>query len=155
MQKIMSALLSATLLLSATAAFAQQPTQTPPTYEREGRQYGRKGPGKMGALSRLNLSEAQRTQVQQIMASEKERNSALYSQMRELRTEMRAAREADDTAKLDNLRSQMMALRPQLQQARQATKQQVETVLTPEQRDQLRQIESEKQSRRQGSRMPI
>lgn len=150
MQKLASVLAGLLLVIAPTAVFAQTSTvtpsesvQTPPNYQR----HGHRGMKHGRIFDQLNLNASQKSQIQQIMETGRAQNAPLMDQFRTLRTQMREARTANDTARIESLKEQMVALRPQLEQARTQTMQQVEAVLTPEQRTQLEQLKQQKQER--------
>ncbi|BAC89628.1 Spy/CpxP family protein refolding chaperone [Gloeobacter violaceus] len=154
MQKFAGVLLGALVLLGTPAAYAQQTPAPAPAPDAQ--RYPGKGHGnKMMVYERLNLTSDQRTQIEQIYTSEKQKNAPLKEQMRQLRSEYQAAREANDTAKIESVRERMMVLKPQMQQARTETEQQVAAILTPEQRAQMEQLRAQKQRRGPGGPAPL
>jgi len=139
---VLAALLVAT---GAAVAYAQPAPDAQPG-PRQGWERGHRGMKGGRLLSQLNLSDAQKAQIQQIVEAQK--NTPLASQMQSLRTQMREARQSGDTARVESLREQMAALRPQLEQMHRQTKEQIQAVLTPEQRAQLEQLKSQNRGRR-------
>lgn len=133
----------------AAAAFAQQPTPQdgaqPQQKQWEGRGrhrgMGRKG-GRGGILrlaSRLNLSDAQQQQLRVI----EERFQANIQPQRE---EMRRLHESGEMSANDEARAQ--ALRAEMRQAMKGMREEMISVLTPEQRAQLEQLMKERKARR-------
>lgn len=98
-----------------------------------------------GKLDRLNLTEAQRTQMRQIREAARQRMDAvLTTEQRQLRDTARQNRQRPNFNLSD-------AQRTQMRQIREEAKRQMDAVLTTEQRqlrDQLRQ--QRQQSRQQG-----
>src|SRR5438105_6400344 len=85
----------------------------------------------------INLSGTQKNQVKAIREKYKGQEQALREQMKPLREQFAAARKANDTAKLEQLREQV---RPQMERARalrQQQMQEVRGVLNAEQQKQL------------------
>ena len=135
----------------ATATHAQE-TQTQPQagqqtekqwkqrrgegFRRGGRHGGHRGG--MRAFGQLNLTEAQKQQLQQIHESYRENNKALYEQMR-------AVRESSDAAKREQLFSQF-------KETRQKMRAEMLNVLTAEQKTQLEQLKAERKQQREQRR---
>ena len=91
--------------------------------------------GKMAA--KLNLSDAQKAQMQDLRKSFHEQNKAFFESAKATRQQFRAAKDANDTAKLEALRPTMEAQRAQMKQLRDAQRENFRTILTAEQRAQL------------------
>ncbi|HSK10332.1 MAG TPA: periplasmic heavy metal sensor [Vicinamibacterales bacterium] len=89
-----------------------------------------------GGLERLNLTQEQRQQVQQLMQAEREANREKAGQMADLQRQLREAifrGEGDASA----IGQQINELQAQLLQARIGHMQKVAGILTPEQREQM------------------
>ena len=101
---------------------------------------GHKG-GEMGIsqkmAEKLNLSEAQKAQINDIEKSFREQNKAFFESAKATREQFRAAKEANDTAKIEALRPTMESQRAQMKQLRDAQRAKINTILTPDQRAQL------------------
>jgi Spy/CpxP family protein refolding chaperone len=133
---------AAVLALSSTLAFAAP---------HEGGRHG--GGGRGGEFSerfakKLNLTEAQQQQIKDSQKSFREANKSLFDAARETRQQMRAAKEAGDTARLDALKGTATAQHAQLKQLRDAQMQRIEAFLTPEQRTQWQAMKAEREARR-------
>ncbi len=108
-------------------------------------------PGAMFA-QKLNLTDAQKEQIKAIHKESREQNAAFFQSARQTRQELRAAKQANDTARLEALEGAMQSQREQMKQIRQAEQQRIMSVLTAEQRTQWEQHKAERQSRRHGKR---
>jgi protein CpxP len=116
--------------------------------------HGRKGRGQFGArfAEKLNLTDAQKSQVRDLNKSFREQNKPFFEQVRATRQEIRAAKQANDTARLDSLKGTAEAQRTQMKQLHDAQKQRILSVLTPEQRQQYEALKAERAARRQNRR---
>ena len=117
--------------------------------EKGGRGHGKHGKGEYSEkfAAKLNLTQAQKDQIQQIRKSNFEQNKAFFEQARATRQQLRAAKEAGDTAKTDALKGTMEAQRAQFQQIREAERNQILALLTPEQKAQFEAMKAERQNR--------
>jgi protein CpxP len=109
--------------------------------------HGRAAHGERG-FAKLNLSDAQKAQVKQLREQFRNENKALFDGMKQTRTEMKAAREANDTARLEALRGTATSQREQLKAKSQALNAQVLNLLTAEQRAQYDAMKAEREARR-------
>ena len=134
--------MAAALTLTATVAFGHQGGKG-----RGGRD-GHRGFMSQRLAEKLNLTDAQKAQIKEISKGFHEQNRATFEGSRDLREQVREARNANDTAKLEALRPQIEAQRTQMQQLREAHKQQILAVLTAEQRAQIETMKSERSGRR-------
>ena len=105
------------------------------------------GPGRVGGsgmkFDQLNLTDAQKTQLQQIKESTRQQmNAVLTPQQQE---QKRLAKEQRQRPNL-NLSADQQS---RIQAIRQSSKSQMEAVLTPEQRQQLEQLRQQWRQRRQ------
>lgn len=96
---------------------------------------------------KLNLTEAQKEQIKQIRQNNREQNKAFFEQARQTRQELRAARQANDTARAESLKATLKAQREQFKLIRDAERAQILTVLTPEQKAQLEAMKAERGER--------
>lgn len=149
------------LALTATvpAVSAQQEQQPAPRQENErqhkeghgrrgfGRRGGRDGGGGMRALERLNLTDAQRTQLRSIHEATRQRTEAQRTELRQLFETRRDGGQltAEQQARAEQLRNELEA-------ARASAHQQTLALLTAEQRAQLEQWQQERKERRRGMR---
>jgi Spy/CpxP family protein refolding chaperone len=97
---------------------------------------------------KLNLSEAQKTQIKDIEKSFREQNKAFFESAKATREQFRAAKQANDTAKIEALRPTMESQRAQMKQLRQTQMEQIRTILTPDQRAQFDAWKAQHESRR-------
>ena len=145
MKKTIAAL-AVVAALGATLAFAVPQSQDG-KWER--------GHGKHGAFSekmaaKLNLSDAQKQQIRDLDKSFREQNKAFFESAKQTREQFRAAKQANDTAKIEALRPTMESQKAQMKQLRQAQRDQIRnTVLTPEQRTQFDALKAQHESRRE------
>jgi Spy/CpxP family protein refolding chaperone len=95
---------------------------------------------------KLNLNDAQKQQIADIQKQTRETNAQFFESSRATREEAHAAREANDTAKLDSLKPTLDAQRAQMKQIRDAEMVKISAVLTAGQRTQLDAIRKEHES---------
>lgn len=140
----------AALTLSATLAFAAPQSNDGEKFEGKRGRHGHRGGHHRGdgAFAKLNLTDAQKAQMKSLREQFKTDNAQLFSQLRQARTDLRTAREANDTARLESLRGTMDSLKTQFKAAKKAHREQLLTILTPEQRAQLEAARSERRNRR-------
>lgn len=112
--------------------------------------HGRKVRGEFGArfAEKLNLTDAQKSQIRDLNKSFREQNKPFFDQVRATRQDLRAARQAGDTAKLDALKGTAEAQRTQMKQLHDAQKQRILSVLTADQRQQYEAMKAERAARR-------
>jgi len=134
---------AAVLALSTTIAFAA-PHEGKGGHRRgrAGQQYGQR------FAEKLNLTDAQKAQVDQIRKSFREQNKAFFDSSRETFRQFHEAKKANDTARMESLKPAMQAAWDQMKQFRAQEQQQVLSVLTPEQRTQWEALKAERQQRR-------
>ena len=92
---------------------------------------------------KLNLTDAQRAQVRDIMKASRQENQAFFQSVRATREEFRAAKQAGDTAKLEALKPTIQSQRAQMKQIRAANEAKIAQVLTPEQNAQWQQMKEQ------------
>jgi periplasmic protein CpxP/Spy len=139
------------LALGATLAIAAP---------QEGKGFGGGHHGQRGIMSerlaqKLNLTDAQKQQVKTLNQQFREENKAFFQSVRQTRQEARAAKEANDTAKLDALKPTIDSQRAQMKQLRDAQESKVLSILTPDQQSQYRALKAEwaaKRAQKQGQR---
>lgn len=143
----------AVLALSATLAFAG-PSDGGQRHNGHGR-HGKAGFGAKFA-EKLNLTDEQKARVSAIRQATKEQNAAFFESARQHRQELRAAREANDSAKAQSLAGTIEADRAQMKQIRSAEKDQIMALLTAEQRAQMDAMKAQREAHRgqRGNRQP-
>lgn len=105
-------------------------------FDREGR--GGHGGGGTRELHELNLTDAQKQQIQDIMKANRDKNPETFQ---ELRTLSEAKRNGTITAEQTD---RLKTLRQQMRQNAEQTHQQILAILTPEQRTQLEQLKEKR-----------
>ena len=113
--------------------------------------YGHHGKGAFGQemAQKLNLTDAQKSQIKDISKSFREQNKAAFESSRQTMKDYRAARQANDTAKINALQPQFDAARAQMTQLRANLDAKISTVLTPEQNTQWQQLKAERAAKHQ------
>jgi Spy/CpxP family protein refolding chaperone len=96
----------------------------------------------------LNLSDEQKTQLEQLHETTQQQNGQLFADARATRQELHSLSGSTD-ARATELKAHLDALRPQLEAARKQQHEAFVNVLTPEQRTQLEQWKAQRQLRRQ------
>ena len=96
---------------------------------------------------RLNLSDAQKAQWQEIHRSFRQDNREFLESFRQTMRDFRAAREANDTAKIESLKPVVQQNRAQMRQLHQAQEQKLMSILNDEQKALFQQMKSERQMR--------
>ncbi|MDP9195072.1 MAG: Spy/CpxP family protein refolding chaperone [Acidobacteriota bacterium] len=130
------------LALSSTVAFA---------HEGRGGKHGRGGRGgQFGEqfAKKLNLTDAQKQQISEVKKSFHEENKAFFETAGDTRRQIREAKEAGDTARLESLKATAKSQHAQMKQLRDAQKQRIEAVLTSEQRAQWQAMKAEREAKR-------
>lgn len=157
MRRKMTVLVGSLALALATFVVASgQETQTQTTsgspsaqQRREGRRAGRRQMRRrgqrrgLGALRRLNLTDAQKQQAQSIMKSNFESNKAVREELRQLMQKRRQG----TLSEAEQARGR--ELRKQLQDARQSARTQLSTLLTDEQKSKLEESRKNRRERRE------
>ena len=135
----------AVLALSASLAIAA------PHGDGKGYGHGRHGKGEFsGKLAqKLNLTDAQKAQVKELNKSFREQNKAFFQSFHQTMEDYRAAKQANDTARINALQSRFDSQRAQMQQLRAGLDQSIATVLTPEQNAQWQQLKAERAAKHQ------
>ncbi len=114
---------------------------------RRGAGLGERSALRGAAAQKLNITDAQKTQLKQLRESARQNNAQLFAGVRAKRQELRSLMRTDDPRASD-VKAQLEALRPQLEAARQQQHSAFLSVLTPEQREQLEQWKAQRQSNR-------
>lgn len=131
--------------LSVTTGFAQAPARPADPGQARGARAHR-------FMAGLNLTDAQREQIRTLR---NEHRTALRDQVRQLRDARRALRaetfaDSPDAAKLQSLKEQVATLSQQVETRRLEMQQEIAQILTPEQRQYMR--DHQPQMRRFGRR---
>jgi Spy/CpxP family protein refolding chaperone len=101
---------------------------------------------------KLNLTDAQKQQVADLNKSFKQDNKAAFEAARQTRKDFHAAKEANDTAKLDALKPALDAQRAQMKQLRAAQEAKIAAILTADQRAQWEQMKAERKQHKHGDK---
>jgi protein CpxP len=133
--------MAAALTLSATMAVAAP---------HGGGKHHKRGGEMMGprVAAKLNLTDAQKQQIRDLHKSFREQNKATFENAREARKAFREAKKANDTARMEQVKPAMEAQRAEFKQLRDARRQQLLSILTPEQRTQFEAMKAEREQRR-------
>jgi Spy/CpxP family protein refolding chaperone len=130
------------IALSATLAFAATETHE------GGHHHGRHGQFGARLAKKLNLTDAQKEQAKANRTAFFEQNKDFFAQARATRQELHAAKEANDTAKVESLKATLQSQHAQMKQLRQQQEAQFESILTPDQRAQFEQMKAERAAKR-------
>lgn len=95
------------------------------------------GPRAARFAEHLNLTDAQKQQLKDLRAAEREQNQQLFADRRAKLQELRALKQAGDPKAAD-LKAQIKAMQPQLRAARKARHEAMLNVLTTEQRAEIK-----------------
>lgn len=103
----------------------------------------------MGHMAeKLELSEAQKVQMQQLHESFRAQHAPFRESMHATMTQLREARQSGDTARAQQLAAELEGQRAQMQTQRQAMDEQILTILTPDQKAKFEAMKAEKQNRK-------
>jgi Spy/CpxP family protein refolding chaperone len=97
---------------------------------------------------KLGLTDAQKQQVQDLQQNFRQQNKAFFDSVRQTREDMRAAKQANDTTKLEALKATMKAQHEQMKQIRDTQTAQIVALLTPEQKAKYDAIKAEREAKR-------
>jgi periplasmic protein CpxP/Spy len=130
------------LTLTATMAIAAP---------HEGMGEGHHGKGMFSEkfAQKLNLTDAQKTQVRDLSKSFRAQNKAFFETFRSTMKDYRSAKESNDTAKVNALQAQFDSQKAQMKQLRTGLDAQISNVLTPAQRAQWEQLKAERAAKHQ------
>lgn len=111
---------------------------------------GHRGHGLMSEqlAQKLNLTDSQKQQVRDLNATFRKDNAAFFQSFRQTMKDVRAAKEANDTAKLDALKPTVDSQKAQMKQLRQAQEPKILSILTPDQQAQYQALKAQRQQRR-------
>jgi len=133
----------AVLALGATLAFAGMHDGK----EGKGGSEGHRGGFSEMYAQKLNLTDAQKTQIADLDKNFRETNKALFEASHQTREQYETAKSANDTAKLDALRPTMDSQHAQMKQLRDAQDAKIKLILTPEQRAQFDTLKAAREAR--------
>jgi periplasmic protein CpxP/Spy len=103
----------------------------------------------MGRMAeKLDLSEGQKIQMQQLHESFRAQNAPFRESMQATKTQLREARQSGDTARAQQLAAELEGQRTQMLTQRQAMHEQMLTILTPDQKTKLEAMKAEKNNRK-------
>ena len=142
MKKIVTAV--AVVALSGTMAFAAMENGAGKAWG-----HGHRGFMAHALAKKLNLTDAQKEQWKALNKSFRQENQAFFQSARQTRQDFRAAKQAGDQAKMDELKATMQSQREQFKQLRAAKEQQFLGILTSEQRSQYDALKAERAARHQ------
>jgi Spy/CpxP family protein refolding chaperone len=134
----------AVLALGATLAFAGMHDGK----EGKGKWEGHRGGFSEMYAQKLNLTDAQKAQIADLDKNFRETNKTFFEAQKQTHEQYKAAKDANDTAKLDALRPAMESQRAQMKQLRDAQDAKIKTILTPEQRAQFDTLKAEREAHR-------
>jgi Spy/CpxP family protein refolding chaperone len=154
----LAGVLLAAMALAAPLALSQ--SQDNPSGSQRGRGAGfshrHRGMRAMGGweFRRLNLTDEQKTQIQQIRKSHFETTAPVRDQIRTLMTQFRESMKQDtfDEAAATQKLTEIAPLRAKLMADRIKMRQEMNAVLTPEQKAQLEQFRQRAETRRENHR---
>ena len=134
---------AAVVALSSTLAFAAP---------HEGGKRGRGGRGGHAFGQRfaqkLNLSDAQKQQIKDAQTAFRNENKAFFDQARDTRRQIRAANEAGDAARVEQLKATAKSQHARMKELRSAQHERILALLTPDQRAQWDALKAERAAKR-------
>ena len=128
----------AVLAVSASLAIA-----APQQGEGWGGHRGHRGIMSEKLAAKLNLTDAQKAQIKTLNQQFRQDNKAFFESMRQTMKEARAAKEANDTAKLDALKPTIESQKAQMKQLREGQEAKVLSILTADQQAQYKALKAE------------
>jgi periplasmic protein CpxP/Spy len=143
---------AAVLTLSATMAFAG-PGEGRGKFGGKHAREGRGGAFSARFADKLDLTESQKLRLAELQKTFREQNKSFFDSMRQTRQELKAAREADDTTRLETLKGTMASQREQMKALHEQQKARITALLTPEQRAKWETLQEDRKDRR-GKRGP-
>ncbi len=127
----LTSLLSLSFLVGILTACGQPPGVESTSKQRFSEEALRK------KLDHLVLTSQQKQKLEQVSQQFKKDNRALLEQVQTLRTQLRAARAVGDDGTAADIRAQLHVLKPRIKQAQAHLLNQIESILTSEQRQQF------------------
>lgn len=97
---------------------------------------------------KLNLTDAQKAQVKDIMKASRQENKAFFQQAHADMKSFFEAKKAGDTAKMDALKPTIQSERAQMKALRAAQETKIASVLTPDQNAQWQQLKAQRAAKR-------
>jgi Spy/CpxP family protein refolding chaperone len=148
---------AAAVLVAGSAYSYQEAAEN--TDNHQGKRHG-KHAGERGMLNRhgarlaeaLNLTDAQKEQAKAIREKHRTANADLHKQMRDLHTQLRAARQANNTAEAERLAAQREPLMLRAREAWNAERAELRTILTADQQAKLDTLQKSFAGKREGRR---
>jgi Spy/CpxP family protein refolding chaperone len=140
----------AAFALSGSLAFASVENGDAANGDFHGRRghHGHRGFMSASFAAKLNLTDAQKAQLKSDRQAFRDANKDFFAQVKATRQELRAARQANDTAKLDSLKATAQSQRAHMKELHQQQHEQFLSVLTPDQKAQLEQMKAEWKAKR-------
>ena len=117
-------------------------------HEGKGEGHG-KGAFSERMAQKLNLTDAQKQQIKGLHESFRAQNKAFFETFRQTKKDYRAAKDANDTARINALQAQFDSQKAQMKQLRDGFDAQVANLLTPAQRTQWEQLKAERAAKEQ------
>jgi Spy/CpxP family protein refolding chaperone len=140
----------AVLAVSASLAIA-----APQEAKAWGGHHGHRGFMSEKLAAKLNLNDTQKQQIKDLNKQFRQDNKAFFQSFRQTKKDAKAAKQANDTAKLDALKPTIDSQKAQMKQLREAQEAKVLSVLTPDQQTQYKALKAEwaaKRAAKQGQR---
>ena len=141
--------LAATVALSAGTVFATPQAQGSQNDRSERRMLNRH-PGRIAEA--LNLTDAQKQQAKAIREKHRAANQSVRTELRQLGEQIRAARQANNTAEAQRLAALREPVLAKAREAWQAERAELKSVLTAEQQTKLDELRKTHQGKRQNRR---
>jgi len=115
---------------------------------------GHRGHGLMSEklAAKLNLTDTQKQQIKDLNQQFRQDNKAFFQSFRQTMQDARAAKQANDTAKLDALKPTIDAQKAQMKQLRDAEDVKILALLTPDQQAQYKAFQAERAAKWQQKR---
>jgi periplasmic protein CpxP/Spy len=128
----------AVLAVSASLAIA-----APQEAKAWGGHHGHRGFMSEKLAAKLNLTDTQKQQVKDLNTQFRQDNKAFFQSFKQTKKDAKAAKQANDTAKLNALKPTIDSQKAQMKQLREAQDAKVLSVLTPDQQAQYKTLKAE------------
>jgi Spy/CpxP family protein refolding chaperone len=143
--------------ITAAAVFVFGASLAVASPEKEGRGFGEGRGHRRGAMAerlaeKLNLSDAQSDQIRSLHKNFREENKDMFMSFRDLRRDLRDAKESGDTAKADAIKAEIQSKHAEMKARRDSLDAKVAAVLTADQLAQWNTMKAEREARRQHRR---
>jgi Spy/CpxP family protein refolding chaperone len=102
--------------------------------------------------AKLNLTATQKQQIKDLNKQFRQDNKATFESFRQTMKDARAAKQANDTAKLNALQPTIDAQKAQMKQLREAQETKMLSILTPDQQAQFKALKAERAAKWQQKR---